>query len=352
MSARGRGKDALLVLVTLIVLVPVSELIVRIAAPQTLPSQEQIREYVVKDMYEIDETAGYRLAPNFEGRIERAGHVTEFRTNELGLRSDPLRDDGAPRILALGDSFTWGWGVAQDEPWIERAAVELEKDGVDVEALNGGVNGYGTESALAMLRRLGPEISPDVVLLGFFANDYTDNLIGARNTYTVRNGYLFDQFSHDHFQENALARHSHLYRMLTAAWAAAQTRFFGGVPGQRLARNFTTEEFDEGRDLSRRWIREIDEECRKLGATLVVVWLPADVYAGRSRPEDIPLRHELQRRVAEDGVASIDLLPVVNREQRPQGLYLHNDGHFSPRGHRVAGRAIADFLRTEGLLSR
>lgn len=349
---KDRARDLLLVLATLIVLVPVSELVVRLVAPQTLPSQEQIREYVVKDMYVLDEAAGYRLAPDFEGRLERAGHVTEFRTNAQGLRSDPMSAKTKPRILALGDSFTWGWGVGQDEPWIARVAAELADDGIETEPLNGGVNGYGTESALALLRRLGPELQPDVVLLGFFANDYTDNLIGARNTYTVRDGYLFDQFSHEYFQESPLARHSHLYRMLTSAWATANVRFLGGVPGQRLARNFTPAEFEEGRELSHRWIRELDAECRNLGVRFAVIWLPADVYAGRSRPEDIPLRASLQRQVAEDGIPSLDLLPVVNREQRVQGLYLPGDGHFSPRGHRVAGRAIARFLEAEGMVAR
>src|SRR5262245_66079696 len=40
---------------------------------------------------------------------------TTFTTNRLGLRDAELDDDGAVRILALGDSCTWGWQVKQDE---------------------------------------------------------------------------------------------------------------------------------------------------------------------------------------------------------------------------------------------
>jgi hypothetical protein len=116
-------------------------------------------------------------------------------------------------------------------------------------------------------------------------------------------------------------------------------------------RNFSPEEFERGRDLSEKWILALRDECERLGARFGVVWLPADVYALRGQgPESIPLRLELQRRVAAAGVPSIDLLPVVLREQRIAGLYLPGDGHFTVRGHRVAARAVAQWILDEGLL--
>ncbi|MBZ0267929.1 hypothetical protein K8I85_07225 [bacterium] len=348
-----RGADVVLVLVTLLLLVPLSEVVVRVAAPQRLPSQEQIRSFVLRDMYVLDGKAGYRLAPDFSGRIERAGHVTEFRTNSTGQRGGDLGPKTKPRILALGDSFTWGWGVGEGEEWIHVTGEELAKRGqLDVQAVNGGVNGYGTESALALLREIGDTVRPDLVLLGFFANDYTDNLIGARNTYTVKGGYLFDEFSHNAMQESFLMRESHLYRMLKTAWETFRVRTLGGVPSTSIVRNFSRADFEKGRDLSERWIRELRAEAERLGARFAVVWLPADVYALRGQgPESIPLRLELQRRVADAGIPSLDLLPVVLREQRIPGLYLPGDGHFTVRGHRVAARAIAQWILDERLLA-
>ena len=60
---------------------------------------------------------------------------------------------------------------------------------------------------------------------------------------------------------------------------------------------------------------------------------------------------ELQERIAAAGIPSLDLLPVVLREQRIQGLYLSGDGHFTVRGHRVAARAVAQWILDEGLLT-
>lgn len=329
-----------------------AEVAVRMFAPQQLPSQAQIREYVLRGMYVADEQAGYRLAPGFSGRLERLGHVTEFSTNSLGFRGEEPGPKTKPRIAAFGDSFTFGWGVPQGEEWIHWAGRELSRrGGPGVETLNCGVNGYGTDNARIALERLGPALQPDLVVLGFFANDYVDNLLGANGIYTVRDGYLFDRFSHEYFREHPLAGRSHLFRLVSGAWETFRVTRLGGLPSARPARNFSEADFRRGMELSEAHILRMHEVCRELGAEFAVIWLPSDVYAlSRTRPEDIPLQAELQARIAAAGIPSLDLLPAVSRETAPAGLYLPNDGHFSVRGNRVAGRAIARWILESGLL--
>jgi len=338
--------DALLVAGTLAVLLPAAEIAVRVAAPQTLPSQEFIRGFVLEGMYVADDEAGYRLAPGFHGTIRRGDVVTRFSTNALGLRAPETGPKEGPRVIGFGDSFTWGWGVDQGEEWISVVGREL---GVD--AVNCGVNGYGTENELALLRRVGRQLAPDLVLVGFFANDFTDNLLGAKGIYTVRDGYLFDHLSHDWFRESFLARESHLYRLAATAWETARVRWFGGVPSARPLRQFSQAEFRRGMELSAEHLLSMRDTARELGAAFGVVWLPADVYALRRRkPRDIALRAELQARIAREGIPSIDLLPVVTRQIDPSALYLADDGHFSALGNAVAGRAVAAWIRESGLL--
>lgn len=354
MSARRRAADAAVVLVALLVAIPLAEVVVRVVAPQTLPSQEQIREYVLKDMYVADERAGYRLAPHFTGRIERRGYATEFSTNALGLRGSEIGPKTRPRILAFGDSFTWGWGVPQGAEWIHEAAREIEREGGPaVETVNCGVNGYGTDNALVLLEEIGEDLAPDLVLLGFFANDFTDNLLGAKGIYTVRDGYLFDRFSHEWFREHALARRSHLWRLLSAAWETFRVERMGGLPSARPVRQFSAAEFRRGMEISAATIERMAAVADSLGARFAVVWLPADVYAlPGTRPEDIPLQWELQQRVEAAGIPSIDLLRAVIAESRREGLYLPGDGHFSVRGNRVAGRAVGKWIVEQDLLGR
>jgi lysophospholipase L1-like esterase len=353
-SAKSRLASVLVVLGSLVAALPIAEIVVRVAAPQKLPSQEFIRGFVLKDMYVADEAAGFRLAPGFQGKIERAGVVTEFSTNALGLRGPELgaKEPDRKRILALGDSYTWGWGVPDGEEWVRVVERTIdERIGRDaVESVNGGVNGYGTENEAALLERIGRDVAPDLVLVGFFANDFTDNLFGATGVYTVEDGYLFDRFTHDYYQEHWLARESHLARLVSRGAATARTKWFGMPPSTRPVKHFTDAEFEKGMELSEMHILRIREMCDGIGARLGVVWLPADVYAFSRTPPDVPVQRELQERIAEAGIPSLDLLPIVRREPNLAGLYIPRDGHFSVRGNRVAGRAIARWILDKGLL--
>jgi hypothetical protein len=355
-SVRSRAAEGAAVLVAIVVALGLAEIAVRVVAPQRLPSQEQIRGFVLKNMFVADAAAGYRPAPRFSGRIERAGQVTEFSTNSLGLRGGELGAKTRPRVAAFGDSFTWGWGCPQGEEWVNVAGREIAAlGGPAVETVNCGVNGYGTAAEATLLQEIGAKVAPDVVLLGFFSNDYTDNLLadmtGGLGVYTVQDGFLFDRFSHEYFRESFLARESQLYRLATSAWESFRVKQLHGVPSARPVKQFTEAEFRRGMELSEKHILRMRQVADSLGARFAVVWLPTDVYAfSHTRPEDIPLQWELQRRVAAAGIPSIDLLPVVTAEDRIAGLYLPNDGHFTERGNHVAGRAIGRWLWDSGLL--
>jgi lysophospholipase L1-like esterase len=97
--------------------------------------------------------------------------------NSLGLRGPELsvRKPGSVfRILLLGDSFTFGYGVGDDSTYgrqLERLFIQEQGDCVKVEVLNAGVNGYNTAQELAYLDRSGLAFEPDVVVLGFTPND-------------------------------------------------------------------------------------------------------------------------------------------------------------------------------------
>src|SRR5690606_23412702 len=56
---------------------------------------------------------------------------------------------------------------------LERA---LTARGIKAEVLNAGVSGFSTAEALVYLENEGWRYSPDVVVLGFFANDFEDNV--------------------------------------------------------------------------------------------------------------------------------------------------------------------------------
>ena len=112
---------------------------------------------------------GYEFQANCEGDLRG----TIFRTNSLGLRGDQVRDDGSRRILAIGDSCTWGWHVAQDEsyPAILQRLLDQELVAGRYQVLNAGAPGSTSYQGLLYLRERGLALQPEIVIAGFGFND-------------------------------------------------------------------------------------------------------------------------------------------------------------------------------------
>lgn len=98
---------------------------------------------------------------------------THFGTNALGYRGTELRDDGSVRILAVGDSCTWGWRVGEDETYPAVLQQRLDQRyGVGrFQVLNAGVPGYTSYQVLNALREKGLPLRPAIVLIAAGFND-------------------------------------------------------------------------------------------------------------------------------------------------------------------------------------
>lgn len=280
--------------------------------------------------------------------MDRGGIVTDVSTNAMGLRAHEIgpRNPETVRIAVFGDSFTFGWGVPQGQEWVSIAERRIndELGAAAVEVVNCGVIGYGTESEAILLERLAGKLQPDIVLLGFFANDYMDNFLGARGFYTVREGYLFDQWTHQYLNERFLQRESHLARLCSSAWGTASQRWFNAAPVMRSGKRLSAREYALGAKRSVQLIRRMRDASGKIPARFGVIWLPPDDYALPAHPPNVPEQVWLQARVAEDGIPSLDLLPLVRAQADRASFYYANDGHFTVPGNQFAGAAVARWI--------
>jgi lysophospholipase L1-like esterase len=88
--------------------------------------------------------------------------------NADGFRGPPARAEKPPgtlRVVALGDSTTYGMGVCVDETWVARLAHELPR----IEALDLGVIGFSAFQGARLLEGRGLVYRPDVVVAAFGA---------------------------------------------------------------------------------------------------------------------------------------------------------------------------------------
>ena len=122
------------------------------------------------DEYQLYERVGGPLKVDLRPDME----TPSLRTNSLALRDREYaltKPAGTVRVLALGDSVTFGVQLRDGEPWESRLEVGLEGGPCPVEVLNLGVPGYNMEQSVLRFRKRGLELDPDLVLLQWGTND-------------------------------------------------------------------------------------------------------------------------------------------------------------------------------------
>jgi len=97
-----------------------------------------------------------------------------YRTNAHGLRDRDRssKASGTKRVLVVGDSYTWGYAVAEDEAFPQVAErLFAERGRADIEVINGGMPDYNSRQERALLEKLVPIYQPDAVVLAYVVND-------------------------------------------------------------------------------------------------------------------------------------------------------------------------------------
>ncbi|MHC1766520.1 MAG: SGNH/GDSL hydrolase family protein [Verrucomicrobiia bacterium] len=105
-------------------------------------------------------------------------HGHPFRVNQLGFRGREILDRSTVgsdtfRIMVLGDSFTVGLGVAEEDRYTDvlERALQKQYPGTKIEVINLGVQGFETVQELKTLKRLWCVIQPELTIVGFYDND-------------------------------------------------------------------------------------------------------------------------------------------------------------------------------------
>lgn len=116
----------------------------------------------------------YELRPNLDMQF---GH-RRLRTNSRGMRDDREYETDKPpstcRIVGLGDSGMFGWGVDQGQDYMSvlRNNLGRRNDGRNYEVLNFAVPGYNTQLEVQSLIGKGLAYHPDIVVVGWCDNDF------------------------------------------------------------------------------------------------------------------------------------------------------------------------------------
>jgi lysophospholipase L1-like esterase len=135
----------------------------------------------------------YELIPDL--RVTFMG--SPLATNRHGFRGPEISEVASPgvmRVVGLGDSIMFGWGVNDDETYLSvfaRRLAEMQPR-IRCEIVNTAVPGYNTVMEVETLRAKGLRLNPDLVVLGFCGNDVNlPYFIRDREEYlTLRRSFL------------------------------------------------------------------------------------------------------------------------------------------------------------------
>jgi lysophospholipase L1-like esterase len=285
---------------------------------------------------------GFEMVPN-----QSAYTAAEPATiNSQGLRGPALRslrDGSSLRVLCIGDSITFGYGVADEAPFPRQLEHLLHKamPERDVEVINAGVQRYFTYQEIDFLRLKGRQLRPDIVVLAVYSNDlgvrphgdylreYEKEREQAATAFRTRFPLLY-----------ALTKNSALVELTKGAYLRSTEgtaiRMFEGVATERDERrwNAMAQELSAFRELS------IEHDFFPM-----VVAVPARVQIQNEFPDSLyPKRvFALARR---EGLENLDFIDRF-RESLARGVdpYLPWDNHLSADGHALVAGAIANRLK-------
>ena len=276
----------------------------------------------------VDSTIGWKLAP---GAID--DETSDFHVG-YSIGADGFRtttsDAGpdAPLVVFVGDSFTFGSGIADGETFVERVAAAL-----GVRPLNLGMAGFGVDQMWRTLVRYGLEREPQLVVATFVDDDLTRSCTAFR----YRNGWVA--------KPTYTLAGGELVAMDEAHRPAAPVRWFlqhSRLAGVLRKLSWHTPTGGARWRLNRALFAAMRDACRDADVPLVCVripdrdrWAPSGFFEREFRGLEIPL---------------FDLGGVHVADAR--ALFFAKDPHLDAAGHAVLASGLAEFLRARHLLSQ
>ncbi len=289
-----------------------------------------------------DPVRGWALKPNVRNLAPfQKGKL--LNSNSKGIRGTTeyefARTPGTHRIVVLGDSFSFGTEVSDNETFARYLEAELPK----TQVLNLGVQGYGHDQMLLYLEQAGLQYHPDVVILGFVYPD------------VYRNLWKFFAFAKPKFDltpiglqltnvpvptpQQVLAREPYRSKALDLATIVQDRVLWTAGVNERRAQALTRAILDE-----------LVAKVRGIGAVPVFLYMP--VY---DEVLDTSTSMNAHETFLHDYCRSRDVGCVFMRQHfrkaAAQGTKLEARFHWNPGMHKMAAEDLSEFLVTHGVIT-
>ena len=355
MTTATPGRRRLLTLLlagtSMLVALGLCELLVRWARPAFIPQPDPIRN----PFWHYDAELGWAHEPGQKGSFSRAEFTHPVSINSLGWRDRERAIDkpaGVTRLAVLGDSFTWGHGVADEEIFTRL----LERRLPGVEALNFGLSASATDQQLLILRRYALSYAPDLVLVMVSRNDFIGNLAEREGIYpkprfVLRPGGALELVNVPVPRVPEAARTARWLRGHSALWNLIEWRF--AADPERAQ-----EPGADPYEMTCALLEAIRGEAQAAGARMAAALASSNAHTYLDPIPSLEARRfeSVKECGAARGFPVLDLVPAFRAAARagPGGgrveLFYPLDKHWNARGHEAAADELARLLAEEHLV--
>lgn len=146
------------------------------------------------DFFQYHPIFGYSGVPNVRKQLY-GKYITHNSKGFRGPEIEYQKAGGTKRLVFIGDSQTWGWGVSDSEtiPYFTGKMLnEKASSNITYEALNFGASGYGIGQSYLRLIIEGLRYQPDYVVLTYFAeNDLWET--SSTSEWGVEKPYIYEK---------------------------------------------------------------------------------------------------------------------------------------------------------------
>jgi GDSL-like Lipase/Acylhydrolase family len=302
-----------------------------------------------------DPEISYTLNPGFETTI--AGN--HYRINANGLRGAEIpvdKPDGVDRVLILGDSYAFGFGVAENDTIAAQLQRTLAAKHPGIQVLTLGAPGYQTGQQERLLRRDGLRFDPDVVVLVYYANDNMSPPL----MYDPRVKVIYTDVLPLPFGMKRFLSRSIIYSRITRAYTASLSHTDKDEPGTKEldARGTTHWPTTAAR------IERIAAMCRAKNIAFVFVAIPAldnsIVFLQKDHINNVDHDRVLAF-TARKSIDTVDVRELLLTRGTPitqfpiEQLFVSvdpepRDSHFNAEGYAMVVRAVAAHIESRRLL--
>jgi len=276
----------------------------RLDASNSASLQDSNGDFSLKGLVKASSRTGtvYALKTDLRGTF--LGKSLE--TNSHGLRGAEIpraKPQRVFRIAGIGDSVMFGWGVHQNETYLqvlEQSLNRLENESRKFEVLNFAVPGYNTAMEVDVLEHVAMQFDPDLLILHVISNDVDVPLFmqKKRSAHTLKHTFLWglvrDRMGWDPELDAEIVPDQYSYMIGLDGFNSAVQRL------ARITREAGIPVLVLRGSLAPMQERVVRERCREFGFHEIAVAGYTDAYVRKHGIEDTPATRRKALHVSEN----------------------------------------------------